>query len=90
MFERVKIHCQEKEIKEDGKSFFQTANVTKPVKEAVDISIDSVQTEIEFPCNLQVNIVYELVRSYHFIAIVKDSTIVLRQRTELIVSILQS
>ena len=61
MLKPVMIHATEKHEKDDTESFIKATHITNPVEYAVDVSIDSIQIQVEFISDLLLHIIRKLV-----------------------------
>ena len=75
--------------KEEEKAFVQTADVTDPIKYAVNITVDSVQGEIKFESDLHVHVIGELVGPVCRPFVAEHANVVLGDGAELHQRVLQ-
>ena len=90
MLKVFKVGEAEQDGKQDDQAFAETTEITDPIKDAVNVSVYSVEGQVELKCDLHVDVVWELVRPTEQVCVSKYPPIVLGQLTELVIRILKS
>ena len=90
VLELIVIHESEEDGEEEEKTLSQPADVTNPVKYAINVTIYTIQVQIELICHLQVHTVRKLVWTDQLESIAENLTIIFSQCAELIVVVLEA
>jgi len=87
--ELVELAEHEHKGETDADALVQTADVSYPIEQAVNVSIHTIESQVEFKCELCMHFVLELVGSRQLKPIRKDVHLILGNLAELDVGVLQ-